>query len=51
MYLTREPKGSCFSRRTFLKKGAGANGHLQRFIRICDYAMRSYNSCYTYNQA
>lgn len=29
-----------------LRKGAGANGYIQRFIHFCNYALRGYNSCF-----
>ena len=32
-----------------LMKGAGANGYISRFILVCNYALRCYNSCYLYS--
>ena len=31
-------------------KGAGANGYIQRFIHVCNYALRSCNGCYEHQK-
>lgn len=41
--LTRGANGAIMSVAGHLRKGAGANGYIQRFIHFCNYAL-----CYHY---
>lgn len=44
--LTKGTEGANMSAAGRLRKGAGANGYIYGLDPVCNYALRSNNSCY-----